>query len=152
VIYFISNSINVKIGYTSRPVEERLRELQTGSDRELTLLATMPGEKEDEQYLHCKFRHLHERGEWFKLTIGLAIFIHGIKTMPTIRSNIDSILADVSNVNVVATDVNSESNQLKNEVVKPYKPINYRLVQNYMYMLAFILFIVWIMYASLSNK
>lgn len=60
MIYFIreNHAGAIKIGYTEKAPEQRLRELQTGSPNKLYLIATMPGEKKDEAILHPykKFR------------------------------------------------------------------------------------------------
>ncbi len=55
----------VKIGYSAN-VQTRLKDLQTASPFELRVIGTMAGTEEDERAIHQRFRHLHERGEWFR--------------------------------------------------------------------------------------
>jgi hypothetical protein len=69
VIYFVqAESVgHIKIGWhAGTDAAERVRELQVGSPVKLTLLGTMPGEKETEADLHRKFSHAHLHGEWFR--------------------------------------------------------------------------------------
>jgi len=60
------NSAYYKIGKTSRTVESRLRELQTGNPHPLKTIKILRGDLEG--YYHNKFRHKRVGGEWFKLT------------------------------------------------------------------------------------
>lgn len=56
----------IKIGYSIKP---KYRERTLQSDNPLiTLLATFPGHRSDETYLHNHFRHFRKRGEWFDLS------------------------------------------------------------------------------------
>lgn len=65
MIYFIGTPDVVKIGYTSRPIALRLRQLQTASPRALTVLATRPGDRADERALHASLASWRLSGEWF---------------------------------------------------------------------------------------
>lgn len=72
-IYFLrAGEGPVKIGYTSRRGEYRLREAQTYQDRDLILLVETMGTKKDEDALHRMFRTSHIRGEWFHYTDDLS--------------------------------------------------------------------------------
>ncbi|HCJ55268.1 MULTISPECIES: GIY-YIG nuclease family protein [Glutamicibacter] len=67
-VYLISEGDYLKIGYTSRSVEYRIKELQTGSPRDIRLVSLLPGADANvERELHKKFAHLRIRnnGEWF---------------------------------------------------------------------------------------
>lgn len=68
-VYFIACEANglVKIGYSSGPASRRLSGLQTGSPTRLTILAEVPGTREDEKAWHSRFRHLRAHGEWFQM-------------------------------------------------------------------------------------
>jgi T5orf172 domain len=70
LIYFISTADkgSVKVGYTSKPVEERLRSLQTAHSRPLKLIGTIPGSLIEERSIHQELAAYHEQGEWFRLT------------------------------------------------------------------------------------
>jgi hypothetical protein len=66
MIYFIRNETNgrVKIGYSAN-VKARLASLQTASPDKLTLLASIPGEKDREKSLHNQLCAHRLNGEWF---------------------------------------------------------------------------------------
>lgn len=68
-VYFIGELTAgpIKIG-SSTNVHSRLRSLQTGSPVDLVVLAHFPTEDRfgDEHSLHEEFRHLRQRGEWFR--------------------------------------------------------------------------------------
>ncbi len=68
MIYFTQDSVvlNIKIGHTSGDPEGRRSALQTGNGSPLVLLATMPGEREDEARLHRQFAPHRVGGEWFR--------------------------------------------------------------------------------------
>ena len=59
-----------KIGYTSRNLERRLAELQTGNPRRLVIVGAFEGGTFEEQKLHNKYAHrlTPVRNEWFKLS------------------------------------------------------------------------------------
>ena len=64
-IYFLSNGRNVKIG-RSKNIEERISNLQTGNDVELTLLYVIEKVSEKfEQHVHSICERYHVKGEWF---------------------------------------------------------------------------------------
>lgn len=67
VVYFVraENTGNIKIGWTCR-LSNRLSGLRTSSSEVLTLLGAIPGGRDLEARLHRKFKHLHERREWFR--------------------------------------------------------------------------------------
>lgn len=64
--YFIANETTgaVKIG-TSVDPDERLAQLQTGSDCPLRLLGSVSGGRDVERLLHSVLKEFHLRGEWF---------------------------------------------------------------------------------------
>lgn len=56
MIYFITQDNEyVKIGKTTNNPESRLNELQTGNPVELKLWVSIPGDIEEERYLHSVF-------------------------------------------------------------------------------------------------
>ena len=75
-IYGISDGTSLKVGY-AMDIERRLRELQTGSPRELVVVyrwrvtqwksahAEIVSAKNWERWYHRKLRGFHLRGEWF---------------------------------------------------------------------------------------
>ena len=70
-IYFLragSHGNAIKIGYTEKPIEERIAQLQTGNDKNLILVAYL-----ENQPIHME-KHIHDicdrfkyRGEWFDI-------------------------------------------------------------------------------------
>jgi hypothetical protein len=71
-VYFIraGRTATVKIGYGKNPYQ-RLDEMQVGSPHILHLIGYFEGDRNDEFEWHKRFRHLHIRGEWFRLEQGL---------------------------------------------------------------------------------
>lgn len=67
-VYFIGNAEEekLKIGYSDDPMG-RLNQLQTACPFKLSIYATIPGDRETEFKLHCRFTHLRQSGEWFYL-------------------------------------------------------------------------------------
>ena len=57
----------IKIGWAIDP-EERLKQLQSGNDRVLEIIGTIPGTVRDEKALHAKFSSDRIKGEWFRCT------------------------------------------------------------------------------------
>jgi hypothetical protein len=76
-VYFIQSDCGrVKIGYTgSETAEGRLRDLQVGSPRKLTLLVQCEGSRRQETLLHRKLADSNPHGEWFEPTTKLASVI-----------------------------------------------------------------------------
>ena len=71
MIYFIRGTAGeldvFKLGYTARPIERRLAELQRQTPfMRLTLLGVCPGDRGLEQTWHLVFSDEHAGGEWFK--------------------------------------------------------------------------------------
>jgi hypothetical protein len=68
-VYFIQQDGGerlVKIGTTTRPVEVRLKELQTGRPHPLVILAHAPGGHYEKGRLHDRFGPQCVTGEWFR--------------------------------------------------------------------------------------
>lgn len=78
MIYFITDGEYTKIGVADDP-HKRLRELQTGNARELTLICSIDGSYELERKLHKVLGNWRVLGEWFDVPIidneELALFI-----------------------------------------------------------------------------
>ena len=71
-VYIIKNldSNNIKVGVGSDPIK-RLKQLQTGSDSELSLVYTSflcSNAFSLENDIHDRFKESHVRGEWFKMS------------------------------------------------------------------------------------
>lgn len=69
LVYFIDCKDMTKIGFTTKPVHERVETWLCGNPFEMTIFALMPGEMSDERELHIKFKRAHAKGEWFKFSI-----------------------------------------------------------------------------------
>jgi hypothetical protein len=76
VIYFIQAGATgpIKIGYSCRPPARRSN-LQTAHYEELRVLATLPGDKDDEQTIRRKFKKHRIRGEWFYPAMQILVYI-----------------------------------------------------------------------------
>lgn len=75
IVYFIQDVARgyTKIGRTCSPVEERLKNLQTGNPDELTIYKVITCTDilpscNLEKLLHDKFHDYHIRGEWYNIT------------------------------------------------------------------------------------
>ncbi len=70
----------VKIGVTIHRPESRMADLQIGSGHRLKLIHHVPGwDYEEEMALHRQFKHLLERGEWYRLEPELLDYIHSLQ-------------------------------------------------------------------------
>lgn len=68
-IYFAKRSDGrIKIGFTGRPVDRRLRDLATAAGP-LELIGTLAGDKAVEHALHVRFARQRADGEFFSLTV-----------------------------------------------------------------------------------
>lgn len=65
LVYFARSGDLIKIGFTG-DVRSRMFRLQASSPAPVELLATVPGGREIERFLHQMFRENHMHGEWFK--------------------------------------------------------------------------------------
>lgn len=77
-VYFIRQDMPdglVKIGFTRRPVEKRLAELQKHHACALVVAAVAPGLMSEERHLHDRFSHLRVSGEWFRQDADLTAYI-----------------------------------------------------------------------------
>lgn len=68
MIYFIQSGNNgpIKIGHTTKNVEQRVRSLQTASPYPLKIIGLIEGDVTLEQIIHKKLSKFRLRGEWFK--------------------------------------------------------------------------------------
>jgi len=69
-VYLITDGNYFKIGYTTKKLEYRLKELQVGNPSQLSIIhfhKTFNFIK-IEYLLHRRFHHKHILGEWFDLT------------------------------------------------------------------------------------
>jgi len=80
-VYFIKAGDFIKIGYSEKSPERRLKEMQTASPLKLEIIVTLKGNRNKEKELHCKFRHLREQGEWFRAAEELKNFINTLNEL-----------------------------------------------------------------------
>lgn len=73
-IYLVKRGSLVKIGF-SKKLSNRMRGLELAGGVKLILLASAPGEPEDERRLHRLFAAYREIGEWFRIEGGLKKFL-----------------------------------------------------------------------------
>jgi hypothetical protein len=76
-VYVVGFSHYVKIGFTSKSVEERIASLQTGCPETITVFAAFRGSKQYEAHLHKRFASFGTQGEWFRCDGDLASWIVG---------------------------------------------------------------------------
>jgi hypothetical protein len=94
LIYFIHSLDDpcglVKIGYTDRPVENRIAALQVGSPVRLSLLLAIEGTLRTEQLIHHRLRASRVFGEWFAPTPAVVKFIRALAEpiLPTLAAEI----------------------------------------------------------------
>lgn len=89
-VYFISDGLLVKIGYTDGLPLTRLAELQTGNGRVLKLIGAILGDRNTEKHLHSKFAVYRQSGEWFDLPPNV---ISMIEDMPVYDQNTLTLIA-----------------------------------------------------------
>lgn len=66
-VYLIRNTAtgSIKIGFTTQPIEQRMRKLQQGSEARLELLGSLRCDASHERRLHEACRAQRLSGEWF---------------------------------------------------------------------------------------
>lgn len=74
-IYFVGHRDRIKIGFTSRGLDERLRTLQISSPDRLQVFALLWGTIAGERQLHERFAPWRLSGEWFQGSPELRAFI-----------------------------------------------------------------------------
>lgn len=69
-VYILKAGQYYKIGVTTGAVEDRIKQLQTGSSSKISLVHTIPAWRpyRVESDLHNYYAHKHTRGEWYKLS------------------------------------------------------------------------------------
>lgn len=72
-VYLIASGVDekqYKIGYTKRPVEERIKEFKTGNSNDLEIISIFESKwaVKIESYLHRLFKSKRIKGEWFNLS------------------------------------------------------------------------------------
>jgi hypothetical protein len=68
MVYFITAPSGfVKIGFTDRPIEKRLKSMQTGSWEPLAVALVLMGGRKQEREYHRRFKKWHVHGEWFRM-------------------------------------------------------------------------------------
>lgn len=85
-VYFITDGINIKIGFTSKPIIKRLKQLQTGHDKQLYILGYIQGDKNVETDLHKRFHkeRIRYNGEWFAPSDYLLNYINEYNEKPNV--------------------------------------------------------------------
>lgn len=79
MIYFITaRSLGlVKIGYAEK-AQERFHAIQSHCPVALTLERVRAGGQKEEAVLHALFADIRERGEWFRITPELEVYMSGL--------------------------------------------------------------------------
>ena len=80
VVYVIAaDSGEIKIGYSSGDGWKRLRALQTSCPMGLKILFTFSANRGDERRLHSYFKSSRIRGEWYRLSAEIRVFISDVE-------------------------------------------------------------------------
>lgn len=61
----------IKIGWSAKPAEKRISELQVGCPWQIHLIGSVPGQIRHERALHNRYPFSRMKGEWFQRTAGL---------------------------------------------------------------------------------
>lgn len=77
-VYFCTDGLRIKIGYTEQDVNKRIKDLQTACSAPISLLATIPGHRKTESALHKRFKPYRKNGEWFDPHTELVQYIESI--------------------------------------------------------------------------
>lgn len=77
-VYFVRAGDRIKIGRAT-DVGRRFLVIQALHAYELSLVLSIPAHAALEAAIHRRFKHLKERGEWFRLEPDLAAFILAVK-------------------------------------------------------------------------
>jgi hypothetical protein len=64
-----------KIGFSQTSVQARLKTLQTGNPKELTIVAMFHGAQPEEQELHRIYKERRQKGEWFAFSPGTCFLL-----------------------------------------------------------------------------
>lgn len=86
-VYFVSDGESIKIGRAVN-VLNRLRAMQSGSAKPLTVLATFLTDNSIESELHRRFKAAHVKGEWYRPAPELLAFIERVKVGADIISEL----------------------------------------------------------------
>jgi len=78
MVYFLVSLDLIKVGFTSGPVQRRLKTIQRMSAAPVSLLHTFPGSRHVEATLHERFASLRSHGEWFRAEDPLMSFVAGL--------------------------------------------------------------------------
>ena len=76
-IYAISNGNNIKIGISNNP-KRRLKQLNTGSDKNLYLLGYFEGDLELEKWIHNNFVKVRFNSEWMIASQELLEYLNSV--------------------------------------------------------------------------
>ena len=85
-VYFITDGEFIKIGTTRVDVKKRLKQLNTGSSKQLYLLGYIYGDKKEEKRIHKLFEKdkIRDNGEWFLASDSLIDFINNKNEMKNV--------------------------------------------------------------------
>ena len=98
-VYFIQEEEetgNIKIGFSEKHPEGRLKDFQTGNSKKLILLGYIEGTFEDESSLHQEFYEERRNGEWFEPSPRLKERIKELleESLENLKSRVEEINRD----------------------------------------------------------
>lgn len=81
IIYVVGTGTHVKIGFTQGFLNERVRQIETATGKELEIVGWFRGTRGEERAAHTRFDHLRLAGEWFSQVPEITQWIQKIVTM-----------------------------------------------------------------------
>lgn len=86
---------DVKIGFTAYSADNRLRDIQTGHPKALSLLAVGMGTRRTEKQLHAIFAAYRQNGEWFTAAPPIRAMIRVLASRGPAEPIDDDVLSDI---------------------------------------------------------
>jgi hypothetical protein len=77
----------IKIGFTTKPIEQRVAQLQAFVPETLVILGGIPGDEQAEKDMHLRFRkdRIRRNHEWFRPSEDLLSYLEGLGLRPQRR-------------------------------------------------------------------
>ena len=87
-IYFIRCMDRVKVGFTNK-IDDRIRVLGTACPYPIEIIATFPGSRQFELFLHRIFEPMRRHGEWFECGGTLGEVVEAFGKLTPCGNNVD---------------------------------------------------------------
>ena len=85
-VYFLCSDNKIKIGFTKKSIDERIKQLNTGSPNKIYKLGWICGDKEKEKELHIRFSmyRIRNNSEWFFGEQEIIDYINSVNQEPNV--------------------------------------------------------------------